>query len=113
MLEEAKTKSVETKQRMRVYRKKSNFKDSKEGDYWYSATRSDGNSVIVKFVGKTNPDGTKTPIIVPDLPAFEIGKVKGQEKSKEVVVKGETYINFTYYITECEFYEIVGEELPL
>ena len=96
-------KENQSASKLRVYRKKSNFKDSRDGEFWYSATRSDGNSIILKFKGITPPDS----------PAFEIGEVKGQLKSKEVVVKGETYINFTYYITECNFYDIEGVDLPL
>lgn len=89
--------------RMRVYKKKSTFKGATDADYWYSATRSDGNSVICVF---------KCPVTT-DSKAFEISDVKGSFKKKEVTVKGETYTNYTYYINECQFHEIEGEELPL
>lgn len=89
--------------KMRVYKKKCTFKGAKEDDFYYSGTRSDGNSVICKF---------KCPITTESL-AFEISGVVGTMKQKEVTVNGETYQNFTYYISECEFNEIEGEELPL
>lgn len=88
---------------MRVYRKKSVFKGATDTDFWYSATRADGNSVICKF---------KCPITT-DSPAFEISNIVGTSKRSEVTVKGETYINYTYYIQSCDFSEIPGEPLPL
>ena len=88
---------------LRVYKKKSTFKGAKETDVWYSATRSDGNSVSIVF---------KCPITTESV-AFDITKVVGTLKKKEVIKDGETYTNFTYYVTSCEFNEIVGEELPL
>lgn len=89
--------------RLRVYRKKSTFKGATDTDYWYSATRSDGASVICKF---------KCPI-ESESGAFEISNIIGNLKRSEAVVKGETYINYTYYIISCQFHEIDGEELPL
>lgn len=89
--------------RLRVYKKKSTFKGATENDFWYSATRSDGNSVMCKF---------KCPIET-DSVAFEIDNIVGSFKKKEVVVKGETYINYTYYINSCDFHEIPGEPLPM
>ena len=89
--------------RLRVYKKRSTFKGATEQDFWYSATRSDGNSVICKF---------KCPIKTESM-AFEISNVCGNFKKKEVVVQGETYTNYTYYINSCNFHEIEGEELPL
>lgn len=88
---------------MRVYKKKSTFKGATDTDFWYSATRSDGSSVICVF---------KCPIKT-DSKAFEISNVIGNLKRREVVVKGETYVNYTYYINSCDFHEIEGEELPL
>lgn len=88
---------------LRVYKRKSTFKGAKDTDFWFSATRSDGNSVSVVF---------KCPIQTESM-AFEISNVIGTLKQKEVVKDGETYKNFTYYITSCDFNEIVGEELPL
>lgn len=86
---------------MRVYRKKSTFKGATAEDFWYSATRSDGKSVNCVF--KCEIPTTSA--------AFDIAYIKGQMKTKEVDVKGETYTNITYYITSCEFYEIEGEDL--
>ena len=106
-LEEVPTSQKTTKEPksalLRVYKRKSTFKGAKDTDVWYSATRSDGNSVSVVF---------KCPITT-DSQAFEISNVVGTMKKKEVIKDGETYINFTYYVSSCEFSEIVGEELPL
>lgn len=87
---------------MRVYKKKSTFKGATENDFYFSATRSDGASVICKF--KCDIESTSS--------AFEIYDIVGNYTKKEVNVKGETYINYTYYITSCKFREIVGEPLP-
>lgn len=89
--------------RLRVYKKKSTFKGATENDFWYSATRSDGSSVICKF--KCD--------IPTDSMAFEIYNIIGNFKRKEVEVKGEKYVNYTYYINSCDFSEIEGEPLPL
>lgn len=86
-----------------VYKKKSTFKGATENDFWYSATNSKGNSIICKF---------KSPLPENLASAFIIFDVKGNAKSKEVEVKGETYINYTYYITECKFADIPAEDLP-
>lgn len=88
---------------LRVYRKKSTFKGATEKDFWYSATRSDGNSVMCKFKCEVPTDSS----------AFEISNVVGTLKRQEKVVGNETYVNYTYYISSCDFSEIVGEELPL
>lgn len=87
---------------LRVYKKKSTFKGATDEDFWYSATRSDGNSVVCKFKCDIETDSQ----------AFEIYDIVGSYKKKEVVVRGETYINYTYYITSCKFREIKGEPLP-
>ena len=89
--------------KLTVYKKKSTFKGAKDGDFWYSATRSDGSSVSLVF---------KCPIETESV-AFEVSNVVGTLKKKEVIKDGETYTNYTYYITSCTFAEIVGEELPL
>lgn len=105
-MESANIKEVrqeDEKQVLTVYKKKSTFKGAKDTDFWYSATRSDGSSVSVVF---------KCPIETESV-AFEISNVVGTMKKKEVIKDGETYINFTYYVTSCDFGEIVGEELPL
>lgn len=91
------------KSKLRVYRKKCTFKGAAENDFWYSATRSDGSSVSLKF---------KCPIET-DSAAFEITDVVGTMKMKTVISGGETYNNYTYYITQCTFLEIEGEPLPL
>lgn len=96
-------KSNNISARLRVYKKKSTFKGAKEEDFWYSATRSDGSAVSCIF---------KCPVTT-ESKAFEISNVIGNLKRKEVVAKGETYINYTYYINSCDFHEIEGEELPL
>lgn len=88
---------------LRVYRKKSTFKGAKDTDFWYSATRSDGNSVSVIF---------KCPIET-DSVAFEISNVVGTLKQKTVTKGEDTYTNFTYYVSSCDFNEIKGEPLPL
>ena len=85
-----------------VYKKKSTFKGAGDEDFWYSATRSDGSSVICKF---------KCSIPLDSL-AFEIYDIVGTSKKKDVEVKGERYTNYTYYITDCKFQEIKGEPLP-
>ena len=85
-----------------VYKKKSTFKGAGDEDFWYSATRSDGSSVICKF---------KCAIPLDSL-AFEIYDIVGTAKKKDVEVKGERYTNYTYYITDCKFQEIKGEPLP-
>lgn len=86
--------------KLRVYRKESKFKEQK---YWYSATRSDGASVVCIFKCEVPTDSV----------AFEISNVVGNLKRSEVVKDGETYINYRYYINSCEFSEIEGEELPI
>lgn len=88
---------------MTVYRKKSTLPNAQSNEYWYSASRSDGSSVRCVF---------KCPIET-ESAAFEISEVIGNAKRKEVVKNGETYVNFTYYITSCKFHEIEGESLPL
>lgn len=88
---------------LRVYKKKSTFKGATDTDFWYSATRSDGNSVMCKFKCAIESDSS----------AFEIYDVVGTLKEKTVVVQGETYKNYTYYITSCKFHEIEGSALPL
>ena len=85
-----------------VYKKKSTFKGAGDEDFWYSATRSDGSSVICKF---------KCAIPIDSL-AFEIYDIVGTAKKKDVEVKGEKYTNYTYYITDCKFQDIKGEPLP-
>lgn len=85
-----------------VYKKKSTFKGAGENDFWYSATRNDGASVICKFKCEIQTDSL----------AFEITDIVGTCTKKEVEVKGEKYINYTYYITSCNFREIQGEPLP-
>ena len=97
-IEESASKSF-----LRVYKKKSTFKGAKDTDYWYSATRSDGNSVSVVFKCAVETDSQ----------AFEISDVIGTMKQKEVIKDGETYKNFTYYVSSCTFSEIKGEPLPL
>lgn len=91
------------KSKLRVYRKKCNYKGAKDGEFWYSATRSDGSSVSCVFKCPIETDST----------AFEITDVVGTMKMKTVVSGGETYNNYTYYITQCTFNEIEGEPLPL
>ena len=92
-----------TNNKLRVYRKKSTFKGATETDFWYSATRADGNSVVCKF---------KCDILT-NSAAFEISNIIGNFKKKEVTIHGETYINYTYYINSCDFSEIEGEKLPI
>lgn len=100
---QAKEEESADKQFLRVYKKKSTFKGAKDTDVWYSATRSDGNSISVVF---------KCPITI-DSQAFEISDVVGTMKKKEVIKDGESYTNFTYYVSSCTFSEIKGEPLPL
>lgn len=89
-----------------VYRKKSTFKGATENDFWYSGTRADGHSVILKFKFEL-PEEFK------NQSAFVVSNIVGNFKKKEETVKGETYTNFTYYVNECDFEEIEGEPLPL
>lgn len=95
MTEQTNSKTVSA---LKCYRK-----DGKYG-YWYSATRSDGKSINVKF---------DKDLQVPDLPAFEISAVIGTLKMKTVEKDGETYENYTYYVSKCDFSKIQGSELPL
>ena len=88
---------------LKVYKKKSTFKGAKSDDVWYSATRSDGNSISVVFKCDVETDSS----------AFEITDVVGTFKEKTVIKDNETYRNFTYYVTSCTFREIQGESLPL
>lgn len=90
-------------EKLRVYKRKSTFKGATDTDFWYSATRSDGNSVICKFKCQVPTDST----------AFEISNIVGNFKRKEVTVQGKTYINYTYYIISCDFSEIEGEALQV
>ena len=91
------------KNKLRVYKRKSTFKGATDTDFWYSATRSDGNSVICKFKCQ----------IPTDSPVFEISNIIGNFKRGENTSKGEIYINYTYYINSCDFSEIEGEELEV
>lgn len=90
---------------LRVYRKKSTFKDAAT-PYWYSATNSSGKSVICKFKCAI-PDAIK------DEAAFEIYDILGGSKVKTVEVKGETYENLTYYIESCKFRKVPAVALPI
>lgn len=94
--------------RLRVYRKQSDPKYVQNGSapFWYSATRADGHSVRCVFKGALVEK-------VPDEPAFEIYDIIGNAKMKEIIKEGETYQNYTYYIIDCKFDEIPGDELPL
>lgn len=83
---------------LKVYRKEGKW------GYWYSATRSDGKSINVCF---------DKDLEVPDLKAFEIRNVVGALKQKTVIVKDETYENYTYFVSGCDFAKITGSELPL
>lgn len=86
-----------------VYKKKSTFKGAADDAYWYSATRSDGCSVNCVF---------KCPIPENLQSAFCISDIKGNFKHKVVEHKGETYDNYTYYITSCTFSDIPSVDLP-
>lgn len=88
---------------LRVYKKKSTFKGAKDTDFWYSATRSDGSAVTIVF--KCDIQSTSN--------AFEIYNVVGTAKRTSVEKSDKTYENYTYYVSSCDFREIVGEELPL
>lgn len=90
-------------QKLRVFRHKSTFKGATENDFWYSATRSDGASVMCKF---------KCPVLS-ESNAFEISNIVGTFSHKVREVKDVLYDNFTYYINSCDFSEIEGEELPI
>lgn len=91
--------------KLRVYERESDYKDD-DGNKkkWYSATRSTGESVNVVFKNEIPEHIGK---------AFEISNVMGNLKRKEVTKKGETYTNFTYYVSSCDFSEIPSEILPL
>lgn len=88
---------------LRVYRKKSTFKGATDKDFWFSGTRSDGASVICSFKNEVPTDSK----------AFEISNIVGTCKKETVTKDDKTYINYTYYISSCDFREIVGEALPL
>lgn len=94
---------VQEVKKLRVYKHKSTFKGASDNDFWFTATRSDGSSI--KCIFKCT--------ITTDSMAFEISKVKGSMSVKNKVEKGETFTNYTYYITSCVFSEIEGEELEL
>ena len=86
-----------------VFRKKSTFKGATDNDYWYSATREDGCSVIMKFKNEV-PKGLGSAFIVFDI--------YGNAKKKNVEYKGEEYTNYTYYIEKCGFSDCPSVELP-
>lgn len=91
--------------KLRVYERESDYKnDDGTPKKWYSATLSNGHSCNVVFKCTIPPDMGK---------AFEISNVWGNMKSKEVIKKSETYTNYTYYVTQCDFSEIPAEILPL
>lgn len=91
---------------LKVYRKKSTFKGATDKDFWYSATLSNGASVILKF---------NASVKVPDLPAFEVSNVVGNAKHTPVHDDDGNliYDNYIYYVSSCDFSEIKGETLPL
>lgn len=102
-MEEVKNKQDKV-QKLRVYRHKSTFKGATEKDFWYSATRSDGYSIMCKF---------KCPVLS-ESNAFEISNIIGTFSRKVAEdAEGTLYTNFTYYINSCDFSEIEGEELPI
>lgn len=92
-----------TAKSMKVYRKKATFKGAKETDFYFSATRSDGIGVIIKFKCK----------VLSESMAFEISDVIGTLKNTQNEKNGKIYNNFVYYVTSCTFSEIQGEPLPL
>ncbi len=85
---------------LKVYRKESKFD---KGEFYYSATRADGSLVNIVF--------TKDSIEIPDAKAFGMRKIKGQPKEKTIEKDGQTYTNFTYYVTECEFCDMPSIDL--
>lgn len=95
---------------LKVYEKKSTFKGATECDVWYSATLSTGESAIIYFTDRLKDKMADT---IGRPKAFEIYNCIGTMKKSEVEKNGETYINIKYYLTECDFQEIQGEELPL
>lgn len=88
----------ESRTSLRCYRKEGKW------GFWYSATRTDGKSINVCF---------DKDLEVPDLKAFEISNVVGTLKQKIVEKDNETYENYTYYVTSCDFAKIAGDVLPL
>lgn len=89
---------------LKVFRKDSKFKDEKGNlKYWYTATKSNGNSVNLKFMCDVENEGK----------AFVIYDIIGQRKTKEVEVGDEKYINETYYIKQCKFADVPDEELEV
>ena len=103
--EVAKESAENESAKLRVYRKKSTFKGATDTDFWYSATRSDGASVICKF---------KCPITT-ESPAFEISNIVGNAKHTPVTDDDGNVIfdNYIYYINSCDFSEIKGEALSV
>ena len=95
---------------LKVYEKKSTFKGATENDKWYSATLSTGESVTIYF---TENLLEKKQEVVGNAKAFEIYNCIGNMKKSTVEKNGEAYINLKYYLTDCSFQEIQGEELPL
>lgn len=94
---------MEQSKKLVVYKRKAQYKGAKPDEVWYSATRSDGNSVSVVFKCAVETESA----------AFEISDVVGTMKKRVVEKNNETYTNYTYYVTSCKFNEIEGEELPL
>lgn len=82
---------------MLVYTKQSKF-----GGNWYTATNSNGESVVCVFqnnaLAKLN-DYLKNN---GNPRCFNISKIKGNRKSKQVEHNGELFNSCKYYITECE-----------
>lgn len=95
---------------LRVYQKKSTFKGATEDDFWYSATLSSGESATIYF-NDAMIDRMHDKIGY--IKAFEIYNIIGNRKLVKVEKDGETYNNYKYYISDCQFREIPGEELPL
>ena len=102
-MENNSTTNNNVRTKLRIYKKKSTFKGATDTDFWYSATRSDGASVICKFKCDIPTESS----------AFEISNIVGTFKKEVVKVKGAEYTNYTYYINSCDFSEIEGEELPI
>lgn len=101
------TEAVNPTKGFRVYEKVSKYKDENGvNKSFYSGTRSDGSSVIVVFTG-TLRDKVKA-----FGKAFFISSIRGQMKSKEIDKDGKHFINYKYYVSECDVSPIPSEDLP-
>lgn len=80
-------------------------KTSKYGGDWYTATNKAGDSIVCVFQNTAYEKVTNYKTANGNPRCFNITKIKGNKKSKQVERDGELYDNVKYYITDCEVSE--------